>query len=106
MPCFGKIRVMIWYTFAIIVIQVGIAFQYAAFFGIIGKCIHSDVRMDIFASYTKKGCILECYANLYYDMCRCIPYHYPDFTKAWHVNSTTCDYNGLKCLSTVKGKFL
>ena len=45
MPCFGKIRVMIWYTFAIIVIQVGITFQYAAFFGIIGKYIQSDVRI-------------------------------------------------------------
>ena len=67
---------------------------------------YHDVRVDIFANYTKKGCILECYANLYYDMCKCIPYHYPDFTKAWHVNSTTCDYNGLKCLSTVQGKFL
>ena len=67
---------------------------------------YHDIRVDIFANYTKKGCILECYANLYYDMCRCIPYHYPDFTKAWHVNSTTCDYNGLKCLSTVQGKFL
>ena len=65
---------------------------------------YDDIRVDIFANYTKKGCILECYANLYYDMCQCIPYHYPDFTKAWHVNSTTCDYNGLKCLSTVEGK--
>ena len=65
---------------------------------------YHDIRVDAFAHYTKKGCILECYANLYYDMCRCIPYHYPDFTKVWHVNSTTCDYNGLKCLSTVEGK--
>ena len=47
---------------------------------------YHDVRVDIFANYTKKGCVLECYANLYYDMCKCIPYHYPDFTKAWHVN--------------------
>ena len=65
---------------------------------------YHDIRMDIFANYTKKGCILECHANLYYDMCRCLPYHYPDFTNAWHVNSTACDYNGLRCLSTVKGK--
>ena len=65
---------------------------------------YRDIRVDIFANYTKKGCILECHANLYYDMCRCLPYHYPDFTKAWHVNSTTCDYNGLRCLSTVEGK--
>ena len=65
---------------------------------------YPDIRLDIFANYTKKGCILECYANLYYDYCKCIPYHYPDFTKAWHVNSTTCDYNGLRCLSTVERK--
>ena len=65
---------------------------------------YHDIRLNIFANYTKKGCILECHANLYYDMCGCLPYHYPDFTKAWHVNSTTCDYNGLRCLSTVKGK--
>ena len=62
------------------------------------------LQLDVFANYTKKGCILECHANLYYDMCGCLPYHYPDFTKAWHVNSTTCDFNGLRCLSTVKGK--
>ena len=67
---------------------------------------YHDIRMDIFANYTKKGCILECYANLYYDFCKCIPYHYPDFTKAWHVNSTTCDYNGLRCLSTVEGNYV
>ena len=62
------------------------------------------ITLDVFANYTKKGCILECHANLYFEKCKCLPYHYPDFTHAWLKNTTACDYNGLKCLSTVKGK--
>ena len=63
---------------------------------------YPKIRLNLFSNYTQKGCILECYANLIYDQCGCLPYHYPDFYVVWKVN-TTCDYNGLKCLSTVNG---
>ena len=64
------------------------------------------VKLDVFEKYTRKGCILECHANLYYKKCGCLPYHYPNFTQVWNETTTACDYNGLKCLSTVKGNFL
>ena len=63
---------------------------------------YPKIRLNLFSNYTQKGCILECYANLIYDQCGCLPYHYPDFFLVWKVN-TTCDYKGLKCLSTVNG---
>ena len=63
---------------------------------------YPKIRLNLFSNYTQKGCILECFANLIYDQCGCLPYHYPDFYVVWKVN-TTCDYNGLKCLSTVNG---
>ena len=63
---------------------------------------YPKIRLNLFSNYTQKGCILECFANLIYDQCGCLPYHYPDFYLVWKVN-TTCDYNGLKCLSTVNG---
>ena len=31
---------------------------------------------------------------------------FPNFTQVWNETTTACDYNGLKCLSTVKGNFL
>ena len=67
---------------------------------------YPDIKLDVFANYTQKGCLLECHANLYFKKCRCLPYHFPDFSKAWDKNSTTCDFEGLKCLSSVKGKFV
>ena len=78
------------------------------------KCLARDdditkypqIMLDVFEKYTRKGCILECYANLYFKKCRCLPYHYPNFTQAWNEKTTSCDYNGLKCLSTVKGDYL
>ena len=63
---------------------------------------YPKIRLNLFSNYTQKGCTLECYANLIYDQCGCLPYHYPDFYLVWKVN-TTCNYNGLKCLSSVNG---
>ena len=77
------------------------------------KCLARDddltkypmVKLDVFEKYTRKGCILECHANLYYKKCKCLPYHYPNFTQVWNETTTACDYNGLKCLSTVNSKY-
>ena len=63
---------------------------------------YPDIKLDVFANYTRKGCILECHANLYFNECGCLPYHYPDFSLVWGKN-TNCNFTGLKCLSTVKG---
>ena len=78
------------------------------------KCLARDddipkyppIKLDVFEKYTRKGCILECHANLYFKKCRCLPYHYPNFTQVWNETTTSCDYDGLKCLSTVKGDYL
>ena len=66
---------------------------------------YPDIKLDVFANYTRKGCILECHANLYFNKCECLPYHYPDFSLVWGKN-TNCNFTGLKCLSTVKGILL
>ena len=70
------------------------------------KCAsRNDITLDVFKDYTRKNCILECQAKVFQEMCGCLPYHYPDFHRAWEqVNSTTCNYTGLLCLSKVSGR--
>ena len=75
------------------------------------KCLARDddltkypfIKLDVFEKYTRKGCLLECHANLYFKKCKCLPYHYPNFAQVWNETTTSCNYTGLICLSTVKG---
>ena len=63
----------------------------------------SEVKLEVFANYTRKGCILECHANRFYEKCGCLPYHYPDFSAVWN-KTTNCNHNGLQCISKLVGK--
>ena len=64
---------------------------------------YSEVKLEVFAKYTKKGCILECHANTFYNRCGCLPYHYPDFSAVWN-ETTNCNHTGLQCISKLIGK--
>ena len=63
----------------------------------------SEVKLEVFANYTRKGCILECHANRFYEKCGCLPYHYPDFSAVWN-KPTNCNHTGLQCISKLVGK--
>ena len=64
---------------------------------------YKEVKLEIFAKYTRKGCILECHANIFYNECGCIPYHYPDFSVVWK-KTTNCNHTALQCISKLVGK--
>ena len=64
---------------------------------------YKEIKLEVFANYTKKGCILECHANIFFEKCGCLPYHYPDFSVVWKKN-TTCNHKGLQCISKLVGK--
>ena len=64
---------------------------------------YSEVKLEVFAKYTKKGCILECHANIFYNTCGCLPYHYPDFSAVWN-KTTNCNHTALQCISKLVGK--
>ena len=69
----------------------------------ISKYQNYGIQLNLFKTYTRKNCILECYANVYQNTCGCLPYHYPDFHLVWNTSTTACNYDGLKCLSKVRG---
>ena len=62
-----------------------------------------DVKLEVFAYYTKKGCLLECHANRFFNKCGCLPYYYPNFSVAWN-KTTNCNHTGLQCISKLVGK--
>ena len=75
------------------------------------KCASKhDIELDVFQDYTRQNCLFECKAKSIFKKCGCLPYHYPEFhhsiTGIWKdVNSTTCNYTQLICLSKVEGEF-
>ena len=66
---------------------------------------YDKVKLEVFANYTRKGCILECHANKFFDKCGCLPYHYPDFSVVWK-KSTACNHTALQCMSKLVGKYI
>ena len=64
---------------------------------------YKEVKLEVFAKYTRKGCILECHANIFYNKCGCLPYHYPDFSAVWN-KTTNCNHTALQCISRLVGK--
>ena len=64
---------------------------------------NKDIKLEVFAYYTKKGCLLECYANKFFKNCGCLPYYYPDFSATWN-KTTNCNHAGLQCISKLVGK--
>ena len=65
---------------------------------------YKEVKLEVFANYTRKGCILECHANIFFNKCGCLPYHYPDFSTVWK-KSTACNHTALQCMSKLVGKY-
>ena len=64
---------------------------------------YKDVKLEVFAYYTKKNCILECHANIFFKKCGCLPYYYPDFSSSWNM-TTNCNHTALQCISKLVGK--
>jgi hypothetical protein len=60
----------------------------------------ANVTMRSFQNYTRSSCLLECRAKAIYDICKCLPYYYPNFGIVWKKNAT-CDEVGLQCLIDV-----
>ena len=74
------------------------------------KCIKHDedleglgIQFTAFKNYSRPSCLLECQAKRLYDLCGCLPYYFPDFSKVWG-HPVTCGKGGLICLSNVNGK--
>ena len=63
---------------------------------------HPNVKLNVFANYSRKACLLECQANEIFKQCQCLPYYFPDFSRIWK-QDTACDYIGLQCLHEVSG---
>ena len=66
---------------------------------------YPNINLNIFANYSRQACLLECQAHKLFYECGCLPYHYPDFHLVWKTD-TTCDYEGLKCLAKIEGRYL
>ena len=71
------------------------------------------VKLNVFDSYTKENCLLECRAAYMLKTCKCLAYFYPSLPLAFikqylpEYNSSkdiTCNYNQLKCLSNLQYK--
>ena len=65
-------------------------------------CIRKDedvskhgIVMQAFPEYSMPSCMLECRAQTLHDICGCLPYYYPDFSKVWG-QDTTCNMTGLQ----------
>ena len=63
---------------------------------------YPDVKLNVFSNYSRKACLLECQALELFKKCQCLPYYFPDFSSIWK-RDTSCDYEGLICLSEVSG---
>ena len=62
--------------------------------------LYPDVKLEVFKNYSRKACLLECRARVIRDMCGCLPYYYPDFSRLWKMK-TDCNLTGLRCLTDI-----
>ena len=62
-----------------------------------------DVKLEVYKNYSRKACLIECKARKIQDICGCLPYFYPDFSKLWG-KDTSCNLEGIKCLANVSSK--
>ena len=74
------------------------------------KCIKKDedleaigIKLEAFQNYSRPSCLLECRAKKLYEVCQCLPYYIPDFSKVWN-KPIVCNRTGLECLSNITGK--
>ena len=67
--------------------------------------LYPDVKLEVFKNYSRKACLLECRARVIRDMCGCLPYYYPDFSRLWKMK-TDCNLTGLRCLTDIFSELL
>ena len=60
--------------------------------------LDNEIELDVYKTYSRRSCLMECRAREMYDVCKCLPYYFPNFSRFWDKN-TTCDLDGLLCLS-------
>ena len=62
-------------------------------------------RPKAFKDYTMVNCLLECDAKIVMNECGCLPYHYPEFKKVRHTE-TSCNVSGIQCLADNYRKYI
>ena len=58
----------------------------------------TGIHKNVFADYSKEGCLLECRAKMLDSLCGCLPYYFPDFSSFLGKNNS-CSEEQLQCLS-------
>ena len=64
--------------------------------------LENDIKLDVYKTYSRRSCLMECRARNLFDLCGCLPYYFPQFSSFWQKN-TDCDLKGLDCLSEELG---
>ncbi len=62
------------------------------------KFKHETGGLEIFTSYSQKGCQLECMLKIAVDICRCTPWNYPML----NTSIGLCDFIGANCFEKVR----
>lgn len=65
------------------------------------RMTHENENMEVFEHYTQKGCQFECHLKKAAEICRCIPWNYPNPVGN---ESRICDTYGAMCFEEVMGK--
>ena len=76
------------------------------------KCLKHDedlgvvgIKLEAFQNYSRPSCLLECRSKKLFELCNCLPYYIPDFSKVWN-KPVVCNQTGLQCLANITGKTL
>ena len=59
----------------------------------------NSVLLDVYKTYSRRSCLMECRARELQSQCGCLPYYFPNFAQFWKT-STTCNLTGLDCLAS------
>ncbi len=62
------------------------------------------IKLEVFQNYSRPSCLIECRARDMFKKCGCLPYYFPNFNLAWKINTTSCDYDGYRCITENSGK--
>ena len=62
----------------------------------------ANIRLEVYKTYARSSCLMECRARNLYDICGCLPYYFPKFSVHWN-KTTDCNLTALDCLSEELG---
>ncbi len=62
------------------------------------------IKLEVFQNYSRPSCLIECRAREMFKKCGCLPYYFPNFNLAWKINTTSCDYDGYRCITENSGE--